>query len=172
MSREEAKSLAAQAARQVEEAIDAAEARAKEIVVAAEREAERIRAAAEAAAEERIRRAQDAVERLVAEAGQLRDAVAGSERPDGEPPPPEPATPPPPEPATPPPVAERRSTEDLIEQLKAPPAEPDEAGARLVAMKMALDGKPRAEVEQHLAANFQLDSADALLDDVYSRVAK
>jgi dsDNA-specific endonuclease/ATPase MutS2 len=165
MPGEDSKSLAEQVARQVEDAISSAQGRAEEIVATARREAEQIRSAAEAEAEERIRRAQEAVDRLVAQAGQLRDAVAG-----------EPAPPPAPEPKAadraPEPAGETRSTEDLIEQMKGGGAKPDEGGARLVAMKMALDGKPRDEVERHLQSNFELDGTDALLDDVYARVGK
>jgi hypothetical protein len=42
-------------------------------------------------------------------------------------------------------------------------------GARLVALNMALSGKPREETASYLRENFDLDDADALLDDVYAR---
>ena len=48
----------------------------------------------------------------------------------------------------------------------------DDAGARLVAMKMALDGSTREEVAAHLAEVYGLTDSDALLDDVFARVAK
>jgi hypothetical protein len=48
----------------------------------------------------------------------------------------------------------------------------DSQAARLVAMKMALDGSSREEVEKHLAANYGVADAAKLLDDVFSRVAK
>jgi hypothetical protein len=41
-----------------------------------------------------------------------------------------------------------------------------------VAMKMALDGSPREDVERHLAESYELPGADRLLDDVYARVGK
>jgi hypothetical protein len=89
--------------------------------------------------------------------------------PEPEPPrEPEPQPPEVPEPT--PPAGTRASTEQLKEQLKAGAARSDEAGARLIAMKMALDGKPRESVERHLADNYELASTDKLLDDVYSRV--
>jgi hypothetical protein len=83
---------------------------------------------------------------------------------------PEPQPPEVPEPS--PPSGDRLSTQELLEQLKARNSRPDEGAARLVAMKMALDGKPRDEVERHLAENYELASAGALLDDVYSRAGK
>ena len=54
----------------------------------------------------------------------------------------------------------------------SPPAamgEPGSEGARLIALNMALNGTPREETARYLAENFELDDADALLDDVYSR---
>ena len=83
---------------------------------------------------------------------------------------PEPQPPEVPEPS--PPSGDRPSTQQLLEQLRAGNSRPDEGAARLVAMKMALDGKPRDEVERHLAENYELASAGALLDDVYSRAGK
>jgi hypothetical protein len=47
----------------------------------------------------------------------------------------------------------------------------DEAGARLVAMKMALDGSTREEVERHLAESYGIGDRGELLDDVFSRVS-
>jgi hypothetical protein len=49
----------------------------------------------------------------------------------------------------------------------APPA--DEAGARLIALNMALDGTPREETARYLAEHFTLADPEGLLDDVYSR---
>jgi DivIVA domain-containing protein len=49
------------------------------------------------------------------------------------------------------------------------PAAPDEAGARLIALNMALSGTPREETARYLAEHFQLADAEALLDDVYER---
>jgi outer membrane biosynthesis protein TonB len=115
--------------------------------------------------------------------------------PEPQPPPtPEPQPPDVPEPQPPGPEVEGRpSTEELIEQLKggaptaeagngaaAPPpgeapgsgGEADAAAARLVAMKMALDGSPRDEVDRHLADTFGPGDRAALLDDVFSRVGK
>jgi outer membrane biosynthesis protein TonB len=91
--------------------------------------------------------------------------------PEPEPPrEPEPQPPEVPEPS--PPGGSRPSTEQLIEQLRGNDASPDEGAARLVAMKMALDGRPRDEVERHLAESYGLADADELLDDVYSRAGR
>jgi DivIVA domain-containing protein len=45
----------------------------------------------------------------------------------------------------------------------------DEAGARLIALNLALNGTPRDETAAYLAEHFQLADAQALLDDVYER---
>jgi DivIVA domain-containing protein len=46
---------------------------------------------------------------------------------------------------------------------------PDEAGARLIALNMALSGTPRDETARYLAEHYGLDDAGDLLDDVYTR---
>jgi DivIVA domain-containing protein len=48
----------------------------------------------------------------------------------------------------------------------------DEAGARLIALNMALSGTPREETARYLAQHFDLADADALLDDVYERAGR
>jgi DivIVA domain-containing protein len=55
-----------------------------------------------------------------------------------------------------------------------PPLAPsdDEAGARLIALNMALDGTPREETARYLAEHFALADPEALLDDVYSRAER
>lgn len=57
---------------------------------------------------------------------------------------------------------------------EAPAAEQNgnTAGARLVAMKMALDGASRDDVKKHLDSSFGLSSADELLDDVFARASR
>ena len=52
------------------------------------------------------------------------------------------------------------------------PADADDAGARLIALNMALSGTPREETARYLAEHFQLADAEALLDDVYERADK
>ena len=48
----------------------------------------------------------------------------------------------------------------------------DQSAARLVAMKMALDGSSRDEVGKHLAESQGLGDSKALLDDVFARMSK
>jgi DivIVA domain-containing protein len=48
----------------------------------------------------------------------------------------------------------------------------DEAGARLIALNMALSGTPREETARYLDEHFALADADALLDDVYARAGR
>jgi hypothetical protein len=42
-------------------------------------------------------------------------------------------------------------------------------GARVLALKMALDGTPRDETARYLRENFKLDDPEALLDEVYAK---
>lgn len=53
-----------------------------------------------------------------------------------------------------------------------PGEEADEAGARIIALNMALGGSSREETAAYLADNFSLADADALLDDVYAKVGR
>jgi DivIVA domain-containing protein len=70
--------------------------------------------------------------------------------------------------------------EDFAAAAPAPGAEPpqapspngDEAGARLIALNMALSGTPRDETARYLAERFELPDAEALLDDVYERAGR
>jgi len=48
----------------------------------------------------------------------------------------------------------------------------DEAGARLIALNMALGGTPREETARYLAEHYALADPEALLDDVYSRAER
>jgi hypothetical protein len=60
----------------------------------------------------------------------------------------------------------------VVDDVEAPPADGDEAGARLIALNMALEGKPREETGRYLAEHFSLSDPEALLDDVYARAGK
>jgi DivIVA domain-containing protein len=55
-----------------------------------------------------------------------------------------------------------------------PPLAPDSdvAGARLIAVNMALGGTPREETARYLAEHYTLADPEALLDDVYSRAER
>lgn len=48
---------------------------------------------------------------------------------------------------------------------------PDESSARLVAMKMALDGAGRDDILKRLSDEYELSDADGLVDDVIKRVS-
>ena len=47
-----------------------------------------------------------------------------------------------------------------------------DAAARLVAMKLALDGTSRDDAREQLAAEYEVADLDGLLDDVYSKAGK
>jgi DivIVA domain-containing protein len=110
----------------------------------------------------------------------LREDV-GAVASDASPPPP-PAPPGPPEPdAVPEPVvipavapaidepADPAAIAAATNGAPPPPAPGDDAGARLVALNMALSGTPREETAAYLAEHYGLADAETLLDDVYSR---
>ena len=48
----------------------------------------------------------------------------------------------------------------------------DEAGARLVALNMALEGAPREDTARYLGEHFALPDVEALLDDVYASAGR
>ncbi len=70
-------------------------------------------------------------------------------------------------PAEEPPAEEPPAAEPVAEP--PPSQDGDEAGARLIALNMALSGTPREETARYLAEHFSLADQDALLDDVYAR---
>jgi DivIVA domain-containing protein len=47
---------------------------------------------------------------------------------------------------------------------------PEDEGARLIALNMALNGTPREETDRYLAENFELADRSSLLDEVYTSV--
>jgi hypothetical protein len=120
----------------------------REVIADAERKAEEILSEARAEAERIRSAARRALDELE---GQL----------DDEPQTPEPAQAAPEAPVAPP----------KPEPADSKPAS-DEQGARLVAMKLALDGKPRAEVAKQLRDEFGLEDTDTLVSDVFKRAGK
>jgi DivIVA domain-containing protein len=71
--------------------------------------------------------------------------------------------------------AEPRAPEPAPEpepELAAPATEGDEAGARIIALNMALGGSSREETAAYLAEHFTLADPDSLLDDVYAKVGQ
>jgi hypothetical protein len=156
-----AEELADQAAEAVRRTMAEAEAKAEQIVRDAETEAKRIRDEAEAEARERIDRARRALSELAGE--------TPSPGPDPEPEP-EPQPEPAPEPAPAPVPAP--DPEPAPQEPTAAGANGDDAAARLVAMKLAVDGKGREEIEAELSQRFGPGDRSGLLDDVLSRAGR
>ena len=159
-----------QTAENVRAALDSAQQRADEIVREAEAEAQRIRSRAETEARERLDQVREALERLEAGLGDPTSPPASV--PESARKAPKAAKPEPPEPPV---------------ELKAPEPEPqpaprtkasneapnaDAGAARLVAMKLALDGTSRDEARDQLAADYEVADLDALLDEVYAKAGK
>jgi hypothetical protein len=157
-----AEELAQQAAERVREVIADAERQASEIVKRAEDEAAHIRERAESEAREKLERARRALSELA------------GETPDPRPPAPTPEPPTPRPDPTPPaePVPEPPSAADGAASVPASGNGGDDSAARLVAMKMALDGSDRAQIEAELDSKFGASDRGALLDDVLARAGR
>jgi DivIVA domain-containing protein len=69
-----------------------------------------------------------------------------------------------------PPAEPTRSAEPAVAERDAPIA--DDAGARLVALDLALGGAPREQADRYLAEHFRLGDRAALLDDVYAAAGR
>lgn len=175
-----------------------AEARARDLIADAEAEARDIRERAEAEAQQRLAQVREAlvgIEASMSDAGPA-DSVGPAEAevnpqpvtvPEPTPPAePEPMPPAEPEP-TPPAEPEPMPPEPEIEPPA--PAQPDRespelgngfgsershdsTAARIVAMKMALDGASRDEIAGHIAGNYEIDASEKLLDDVMARAKR
>jgi DivIVA domain-containing protein len=189
-------SLADVAAKKVASIIEAAEAKAKDIEADARREADELLSNAREQARDQLERAQRSVASLIGQADDLRERigamaqeVVASEEPKAETEPapepvPEPAPPEPevdPSPVTVPEPAPPREPEPEPPTIPEPqpdtPIEPaangaDDQAARLVAMKMVLDGSSRDEIAEHLSANYELADPNGLLDAVFERAGK
>ena len=70
------------------------------------------------------------------------------------------------------PAPRRRPPAGPARRRPRAPRSDDEAGARLVALNMALEGTPRDEAARFLAEHYALADLDALLDDVYSSAGR
>jgi hypothetical protein len=189
MTDETPKSAASAAAEQVQAIVAAAEQSAAALEAAAREDAERIRSEADRDSS----RARDVAARLSERADELerrldelvsgvREAVEGlrtdladlRRRPSAA-------------------ASEQRSDDlddEVIAEVEAvaakPPdvkvsEEPDESpgeraihpeGARVIAVKMALDGSPREVTARYLNENFELADPDGLLDEVYARMGQ
>jgi hypothetical protein len=178
-------SAAAAAAEQVRAIVEAAERSAASIEAAAREDAAAIRGEAEtdaSAAREaagRLAERADELERRLDELadgvraavaglkGDLAELRAGAVRPGtSEPSAPMGAA----EPDVDPTIAETEAVaarEPDVADSAQEPAAPE--GARVLALKMALDGTPREETARYLRENFELEDPDGLLDEVYAR---
>jgi colicin import membrane protein len=183
--------LAAQAAETVRKLLAEAEERAAEILRAAETQAAKIRETAEADAAQARKRAEadaraqiEAAKRALDELGGTLAAAASAAIPGGESAPqqPEPAEEPEPE-EKPAPAEEPAESPGAPEAPVSPPAEEtptaeaptgngDDAAERLVAMKLAVDGKDPAAIEAELIERFGPGDRSELLRDVISRAAR
>lgn len=162
---QQADDLAAKAAEAVRRVVAEAEDRAAEIIRDAEAKAASIREQAEVEATqirergETDARAQiEAAKRALDELGGTLVAAASEAIPKAETPEPEPQ----PEPESP----------GAHEAPVSPPANGDDAAERLVAMKLAVEGRDRAAIEAELSERFGASDRSALLDDVLSRAAR
>ncbi|MFL5817714.1 MAG: DivIVA domain-containing protein [Conexibacter sp.] len=140
------------AAEQVRVVLAAAEQSAAQIVAQAEAEAQRIGSVAGRAGDETTERvtvaASGALERIEALRGELSTLLeALGSRPPAEPAP-------------------------AAEQPAEPAAAGDDAGARLVALELALNGTPREQAEAVLAEQFAIADRQGLLDDVYAAAGR
>jgi dsDNA-specific endonuclease/ATPase MutS2 len=165
-----AEELAAQAAETIRSTLAEAEAKAERIISDAEAEAKRILDQAEAEARERIDSATTALEELLSKLAEVGNAPMSSPSET--------------EPAASPPAPSEPEPEPLRAEPEVPttpPTEPhpaagsgngDDAAARLVAMKLAVDGKGREEIEAELTQRFGPGDRSALLDDVLARAGR
>jgi hypothetical protein len=163
-----AEELARQAAERVREVVVAAERKAEQIVREAEQEAAEIKQRAENEAREKLERARQTLSDLVGETpGPDPAPTPQPPTPMPEPTPdptPEPSPEPIPEPQ--PPAAEAPEAGQTATDSGA---DHDEAAERLIAMKLAVDGKDREEIEAELESKFGPGDRSALLDIVLSR---
>jgi hypothetical protein len=178
---QENEDLAAKAADAVRRVIAEAEERAAEIVRDAEAKASSIQDQAEAEGSqireraERDARAQiEAAKRALDELGGTLAAAVSSALPKSESESPETEQEPAPEPEPTsepePPAAPEAPTSPPADA--APAGNGDDAAERLVAMKLAVEGKDREAIEAELAEKFGSADRSAMLDDVLSRATR
>ena len=165
-------SIAGTAGARVAGIISAAEASATEIVADAKAEAERIAERAREEARERIERAEHAVAGLVGQARRLQDEIERepATEPDAIPGPPA-------EPGLDPVGVEREVGDGERDAAGEAPAEPtaaaDTAGARLVALKLALEGASAAEISARIEDEFpEVADPAGVAADVIARTGR
>lgn len=181
----DAEKIVSDVAERVRELMADAEERAATIVREAEADAAKVRERAEAQANERLAEVRKALEDLQGKLGSDSPAAEVTPGPVTVPEPEPPSTPEPtPDPVPEPIPGPEPVPEPMPEPVPEPAPPPDEAdppdaangersadkaAARLVAMKMALDGASREEIDSHLAGNYDVENRDKLLDDVLAR---
>jgi hypothetical protein len=166
--------LAAQAADAVRRAVTEAEEKAAEILREAETQAAKIRETAEADAAHARERAEadaraqiEAAKRALDELGGTLSAAVSEALPKSEAPEPEPQPEPEPDPQP------EQEPPAAPEAPVSPPAgNGDDAAERLLAMKLAVDGKDHAEIEVALVEKFGPGDRSELLKDVLARVPR
>jgi hypothetical protein len=134
----------------------------------------------EDALDEIVRQVEE-VRAMIAEAPPAPDPAPPAPAPDPEPTPPAPD----PEPLPTPPAVPEPSPPPIPEPSPPPAPEPtpqpeppqptftaDDGAARLVAMKMAIDGGSRDEIEAELASRFGAGDRAGLLDEVLARAGR
>ena len=170
MADQQAQSAAASVAAQVKAILEAAE----QSEAAARADAERVHESVARVSE----RAAELDRRLDELAAGVRDAIAAlKDEVEGLRAPAAPVPAAAEDPAT---RVDPEADDELIAEVEAVAARPPEVeaapgapeGARLLALKMALDGRPREETAGYLRENFELDDPDALLDEVYARAGR
>jgi hypothetical protein len=186
MTDETPKSAASAAAEQVQAIVAAAEKSAAALEAAARQDAERIRAEAdrdstrardvaarlseradelERRLDELVSGVREAVEGLRSDLAELRrrPAAAGSDDLDDEL------------------IAEVEAVaakppdvkvSEEPEETEEPEGVTQPEGARVIAVKMALDGSPREVTARYLNENFELADPDGLLDEVYAKMRR
>jgi hypothetical protein len=178
-----AEDLAAQAAEAVRRAVSEAESRAAEVLREAEAKAASIREQAETEAAQIRERAEsdargqiEAAKRALDELGGTLAAAASSALPKAESEPQETETEeeqPPESPGAPEaPVSPPAEEEPEPEQAAPTTGNGDDAAERLLAMKMAVDGKDQAAIEAELTEKFGPRDRAELLKEVLARVPR
>jgi hypothetical protein len=168
-----AAALRAEAAEEIDEQLERAQAVAARLSEHAEQIERSLQNLADSVREELSALKADLEElRAVGEGVGERRAAERPPQPPTEPRP-EPPPAPPTEPAEPEPPPPAAAEEPAAEEPASPlPAGDDHEGARVIALNMALSGSPRDETARYLSENVELDDPEALLDEVYARVGR
>lgn len=176
--------LAEEISGRVRDAVAEAEEQARKIVAEAESEAAKIRARAENDARSQLADVRSALDRLESSITGEQAAVVAEAKAEIDADVSEPDVEPAPEPDQPDEDAEGDDADaddpdqDLAGEEELPEAEVtgegdglDEAGARLVAMEMALDGEDVEAISTRLTEEFGLVNANELASEVHTRAA-